>query len=185
METQHALPIAPLGAKLAAVLDDVGDLMAFWGFQRSHGRIWALLYFAERPLHAAEIADILALSAGQVSMAVRELERWGVVHGERKEGERRTRFFAETNLFRMVTRVFRERELERIRALTRTLLAAREEMRGDAALGQKRQHPQSRLRRLDQLLAAAELGRELVTRLTSGKLLPQWVHVALDRNLDN
>lgn len=179
MESSHPHPLAPLGAKVEAVLDAVGDLMAFWGFQRSHGRIWALLYIAERPLHAGEVGELLVLSAGQVSMALRELERWGVVHSDRPEGERRTSFRPETNLFVMVSRVFRDRELERVRELARTLLAAREEMRASPA-----DQVPGRLRRIDQLLAATEVGRELLERLVTGKLLPKWVHAALDRRLD-
>ncbi len=161
------------------VLDAIGDLMAFWGFQRSHGRIWALLFLAERPLHAAELAEQLALSAGQISMAVRELERWGVVHAERPTGQRRTWFRAETNLFRMVSRVFRERELEQIRNLAKVLQAARRHLQEAPASTVRAQ----RIRRVEALIAATEIGRELVERLVGGSLLPAWVTRALDRNL--
>ncbi|MBM4343688.1 MAG: MarR family transcriptional regulator [Deltaproteobacteria bacterium] len=161
------------------MLDAIGDLMAFWGFQRSHGRIWALLFLAERPLHAAELAAGLELSAGQISMAVRELERWGVVHAERRQGQRRTWFRAETNLFRMVSRVFRERELEQIRNLARVLQAARRHL--DAL--QPSDVRSQRLQRVEALIAATEVGRDMVERLVAGTLLPAWVSRTLDRSL--
>ncbi len=173
-------PLAPLGEQTKAVLDTIGDLMAFWGFQRSHGRIWALVFLAERPLHAGEVAEILDLSAGQVSMSLRDLEHWGVIHAERQAGQRRTVFLAETNLFKMVARVFRERELDQVRRLARVLQSAREELErtqdspGNAV----------RLRRVRALIAAAELGRTLIEWLVDGKLLPSWVQSGLDRQLD-
>lgn len=178
------IPIAPLGPGLRSVLDGVGDLIAFWGFQRSHGRVWALLYFAERPLHAAEISELLDLSAGQVSTSVRELEHWGVVHADRPSGARRTSFSAETNVFKMVTKVFQDRELDQVKRLLRTLLAAKEE------LERERTHPTAavidgRLKRLRSLVAAAELGRTVIERLVAGRLLPAWVHKALDRPIDS
>lgn len=172
-------PLDELGPHTRAVLDTIGDLMAFWGFQRSHGRIWAVLYLAERPLHAGELADILDLSAGQVSMTVRDLEHWGVVHPLRPAGQRRTWFAPETNLFKMVARVFRERELDQIRRLARALLAAKDELEARSA-----GRDDLRLRRLRGLIATAELGRTLVERLVEGRLLPKWVQSGLDRRID-
>lgn len=169
-------PIAPISPAVAAALDAVGDLMAFWGFQRSHGRIWALLYVAERELSAADLGQLLQLSAGQMSMALRELERWGVVHSMRPSGQRRTTYAAETNIFRMVTRVFADRELEQIRALGKALLAARAELADQTDPVQK-----LRLRRIEGLVAVTEIGREVVQRLVGGSLLPKWVTQALDR----
>jgi DNA-binding transcriptional regulator GbsR (MarR family) len=171
--------LEPMGPQLHAVVDGVGDLMAFWGFPRSHGRIWALLYLAERPLHAGEIGTVLELSGGQVSVSLRDLEQWQVVHGERPRGERRTWYRPETNVFRMVTRVYRERELLQVRQLARTLLAAKEEL---AATGGE--VAAARLRKLRGLLALTELGREVVERLGGGRLLPKWVQTALDRPLE-
>jgi DNA-binding transcriptional regulator GbsR (MarR family) len=177
-------PIASLGPGLRSVLDGVGDLIAFWGFQRSHGRVWALLYFSERPLHAAEISDILDLSAGQVSTSVRELEHWGVVHAHRPSGARRTSYAAESNLFRMVSRVFQERELDQVKRLLRTLLAAKEELERERNTASA-PAISLRLNRLRSLVAAAELGRTLIERLVARKLLPEWVYQALDRPIDS
>lgn len=172
--------IGDIGPAAQAVCDAVGDLMAFWGFQRSHGRIWALLFLMDRPLHAGELATTLALSSGQVSMALRDLDHWGTIHRVHASGSRRTWFRPETNLFRMVSRVFRERELEQIRILARTLQQARAELqladRGAAGVA-------FRLRRIEALIAAAELGRSLVERLVAGTLLPRTILAALDRGL--
>lgn len=166
-----------IGAAALKVCDAIGDLMSFWGFQRSHGRIWALLFLVERPLHAGEIGTALGLSAGQVSMSVRELEHWGVLHPVRQPGQRRTWFRPENNLFRMVARVFRERELEQVKTLARTLQAALAELREQSPDAVAR----FRIRRLEGLVAATEVGRTVIEWLVEGKLLPKAIAAALDR----
>lgn len=175
-EVDEAVP--DIGPAAQAVCDAIGDLMAFWGFQRSHGRIWAMLYLLDRPLHAGELAATLELSTGQVSMALRDLDHWGTIHRDHVPGSRRTWFRPETNLFRMVSRVFRDRELEQIRTLARTLQQARAELQ---SLDRRDKSVQFRLKRIEGLIAAAELGRSLVERLVAGTLLPRAVLDALDR----
>jgi DNA-binding transcriptional regulator GbsR (MarR family) len=95
--------------------DAVGSLMESWGFKRNKGRLWAVLYFENRPLPAAEIGDRLSLSSGSVSMLLTELQEWGAVKKAWVPGERKEYFEAETSIWKMVSRVFRERELQWIR----------------------------------------------------------------------
>lgn len=98
----------------ALVTDAVGRLIEFWGFRAVLGRIWALLYLSEKPLPAAEICRRLSISTGAASMALQELERWGVVQRHRPPGARKDFFEAETDIWKMVSRVYRERELVQI-----------------------------------------------------------------------
>src|ERR1700730_15514117 len=87
--------------------DAVGALMEFWGFKRVMGRIWALL-------SASELCDQLSISSGAASMALAELEHWAVVRRIRRAGDRREYFEAETDVWKMISRVLRERELTQI-----------------------------------------------------------------------
>lgn len=50
------------------------------------------------------------MSAGAVSMSLTELQRWGVVHRVWRPGERKEFFEAETDFWRMISKVFDERE---------------------------------------------------------------------------
>lgn len=97
------------------VADTVGTLMEFWGFKRPMGRLWALLYLAPEPLGAADIGAQLSMSAGAVSMTLAELSKWGVVRRAWKPGKRRDFFEAETNIWKMVSRVLRDREQQLVR----------------------------------------------------------------------
>jgi DNA-binding transcriptional regulator GbsR (MarR family) len=99
---------------LHEVAEAVGGLMEFWGFKRTMGRIWTTLYLSDESLSAAELCERLEISSGAASMTLNELERWGVITRSRRPGDRREYFEAETDVWKMVSRVLRERELQQI-----------------------------------------------------------------------
>jgi DNA-binding transcriptional regulator GbsR (MarR family) len=90
--------------------DAIGDIIEHWGFRKVLGRVWTVLFIAAEALPAATIGERLSMSAGAVSMALTELQRWGVVHRVWRPGERREFFQAETDFWRMISKVFDERE---------------------------------------------------------------------------
>ena len=92
------------------VSDSIGRLIEFWGFKRNMGRLWSILYLSDKPLSAPEIQERLQLSSGAVSMTLNELTRWGVVKKVWIQGERRDHYTAEGNFWKMISRVFNERE---------------------------------------------------------------------------
>lgn len=112
---------APVPQRLVA--EAVGDVIGFWNFKPSMGRVWAALYLAARPLTSAEIVEQTGLSVGSVSMTLADLRKWGVVREAGRAGGRRV-FEAETDVARMVTRVLQERELVVVKASVAKLRAA-------------------------------------------------------------
>ena len=149
---------------LQEVADAVGSLMEFWGFKRVMGRIWALLYLRGEPLVAAELCEQLAISTGAASMALAELEHWAVVRRSRKPGDRREYFEAETDIWKMISRVLRERELLQIERALEIFDRAREQLQRSGAPGE-----QARLSlvadRIGRLADLARLGRALVSAI--------------------
>ena len=105
------------------VAEAVGDIMSFWNFRPSTGRVWACLYLSPRPLTSAEIVEQTGLSVGSVSMTLQELRRWGVAQESGRSSGRRC-FEAETDVVRMVTRVVRERELQLVKETVERLETA-------------------------------------------------------------
>jgi DNA-binding transcriptional regulator GbsR (MarR family) len=150
-----------------AASDAVGRLIEFWGFKRNMGRVWTLLYLSDRPLTAQDLKERLQISAGAVSMTVTELLRWGVVKKVWIQGERRDHFVAEGQIWKMISRVLRERELveiqEAIAAFEQALAAARARaVSGDA---RERARAEVQAERIGQLLELARLGHTLVDAL--------------------
>ena len=90
--------------------DAIGDVIAHWGFRRVLGRVWAILFIAAEPLPASAIGERLQMSAGAVSMSIAELQRWGVVRRVWRPGERKEFYEAESDIWKMISKVFDERE---------------------------------------------------------------------------
>ena len=72
----------------ALVAEAVGEVMAFWNFKPSMGRVWTTLYLSPRPLTSAELVEETGLSVGSVSMTLSELQEWGVVRHAGRTGGR-------------------------------------------------------------------------------------------------
>ena len=140
------------------VSDALGRLIEFWGFKRNMGRVWAVLYLAPEPLSARTLRARLKVSVGSVSMTLTELQRWGVVRRVFLDGERQEHFVAENNVWKMVSRVFRERELvEVVEAIAAFEQALRETPESDTV----------RRDRITALLELSRLGRAVVEALVN------------------
>jgi len=141
--------------------------MEFWGFKRNMGRVWAILYLSDRPLSAADLRGRLGLSSGAVSMTVNELSRWGVVKRVWQTGDRRDYFVPEGNIWKMVSRVYAQREkvevLDAIDAFEKALALAEEKA---ASVGPDEQaRARKNVDRIRGLLNLARLGRQLIEAL--------------------
>jgi DNA-binding transcriptional regulator GbsR (MarR family) len=146
---------------LDEVTDAVGSLMEFWGFKRAMGRAWALLYLNDDPLSAGELGERLQLSAGAVSMTLAELERWGVIKRSKRMGERREYFEAETDVWKMVSRVLRERELAQVERVLTIFEKAHAALGKNVPTGEKARTEALR-DRLEHLIELARVGRSLL-----------------------
>ena len=145
------------------VSDAVGRLMVLWGFKRNMGRVWTVLFMADAPLTSKQLQDRLQLSSGAVSMTLSELSRWGVAHKQWVTGERRDHYVAEANLWKMISRVLRERERGEIDAAVEAFERALSDL--DARRLRSRAD-QSRAtvqrERIGRLLELARLGRSML-----------------------
>ena len=91
--------------EVAAIM---GDIAEFWGFTRTMGRIFGLVYMSPEPLDQSTVRARLGISAGSASTTMTALLEWGVLH---REGRL---YVAETNFFKLITAVLRQREAARV-----------------------------------------------------------------------
>ncbi len=169
------------------VADTLGELMAFWGFKRNMGRIWAVLYLSERPLTAPDLQARLTLSAGAVSTSLRELQRWGAVRKVWVQGARREHYAAEGHVWRAVSRVLAERERAQIQQAHEALERALGTLRERAAR-ETNVDLEGRIVRVRQLVELARMGRELLEalleegRVDVGRLSRLWLGSSAQRS---
>jgi HTH-type transcriptional regulator, glycine betaine synthesis regulator len=97
-------------------IDACGRIAEFWGFTRTMGRAFGLLYLSRDPLAQSEIQARLGISAGSASMTLSALGRWGVAHKVWVRGQRREHYQAETDFWKMISGVLNERERREIGA---------------------------------------------------------------------
>jgi HTH-type transcriptional regulator, glycine betaine synthesis regulator len=153
-----------------AVSDVIGRLIEFWGFKRNMGRIWSVLYLSADPLSAEDLRGLLRLSSGAVSMTLSELSRWGVVRKVWVQGERKDFFVAEVQLWKMISRVFNEREkIEIVSAVEafEQALCGLESVAAHAKDEKTKARAELQRERIRQLLELAKLGQSLLDALLS------------------
>lgn len=148
-------------------VDTCGRIAEFWGFTRTMGRVFGLLYLSPAPLPQSEIQQRLAISAGSASMTLTALGRWGVVHRVWVRGERREHYQAETDFWKMISGVLNERERREIAAALETVgqavAEARETERTSAsAVKQQAAFMAERLERLQEI---CRLGQTMLDML--------------------
>ena len=90
------------------VSDVMGEIAEFWGFTRTMGRIFGLVYMSPEPMDQSTVRTRLGISAGSASTTMTALLDWGVLH---REGRL---YVAETNFFKLITAVLRQREAARV-----------------------------------------------------------------------
>jgi len=150
------------------VSDSVGRLMELWGFKRNMGRVWTVLYLAGEPVTAGQLRDRLQLSSGAVSMTLNELSRWGVVRKIWVQGDRRDFYEAEANVWKMISRVMREREQTEITQAIESFEDALVALERQAQqVGKAFPRVKVQRERIERLLELAKLGRSMLEALIS------------------
>ncbi len=155
------------------VADAIGRIMAFWGFRKNLGRIWAALYLSPEPLTSAELCDHLQLSTGSVSMALGELKRWSAIRKHYVAGDRRDHWVVEEDVWATVSRVMAQREVRELDQLSDALTQAERVLDGEVGDAMRdgddhqRELAEFRRRKVEDLEELADAGKDLL-RLVLG-----------------
>ncbi len=87
-----------------------GLMARSWGINATMGELFALLYITGTDWTADDLRRRLDISRGNVSMNLRELMAWGVVHRVHRSGERREFYRAEADVWTLFRRILGERK---------------------------------------------------------------------------
>jgi DNA-binding transcriptional regulator GbsR (MarR family) len=140
-------------------IDTCGRIAEFWGFTRTMGRTFGLLYLSREPLAQSEIQKRLGISAGSASMTLAALGRWGVVHRVWVRGQRREHYQAETDFWKMISGVLNERERREIGAAVEVVQRAESGARAVQTALRGSATPAARRLKVDADFAVARLSR--------------------------
>ncbi|MCL2076081.1 MAG: MarR family transcriptional regulator [Betaproteobacteria bacterium] len=106
-----------------------GEMGSRWGVNRTVAQIHALLYLAEKPMAADEIAETLAIARSNVSNSLKELQSWRLARVVHMIGERRDHFETSKDiweLFRLIVEGRRQREVDPTLTMLRDCLMSPE-----------------------------------------------------------
>src|SRR5512134_1837354 len=101
---------APAEEIREGLMEAMGRITSFWGFSKIMGQLYGLLYLSAKPLTLDEMSESLSISKGNASINIRALERWSMVKAVWVKGDRKDYYEAETDFWKIVKGVLRERE---------------------------------------------------------------------------
>ncbi len=111
-----------------------GMMARSWGINATMGELFALLYVTGIDWTADDLRERLRVSRGNVSMNLRELMTWGVVHKIHRQGERREYYRAEEDVWTLFRRILKERKRRELDPTLIVLGTSAERAGGDPAL---------------------------------------------------
>lgn len=99
---------------IAAIKDDFvvqwGALGSQWGVNRTMAMIHALLLVSPAPLTTDEVMAALQISRGNANTNLRDLVSWGLLRNVVVRGDRKDRYEAEKDVWKIFCTVARERK---------------------------------------------------------------------------
>src|SRR5215471_8855826 len=108
-----------------------GEMGSRWGLNRSVAQIHALLYLSPQALHADEIAETLGIARSNVSVGLRELLSWELVHVTHTLGDRRDFFTAQHDPWEVIRVIIEGRKRREIDPTLTFLKECADQMEGD------------------------------------------------------
>lgn len=103
-----------MGDSVAAARENfiqgVSRIANFWGFPKAMGAIFGAVYLSPEPVTLDDLVVMVGVSKGAVSTNIRNLERLGIVHKKVIVGDRKDYYVAETDFWKIVKGILRERE---------------------------------------------------------------------------
>jgi DNA-binding transcriptional regulator GbsR (MarR family) len=91
-------------------IQGMSRISQFWGFPKAMGAIFAVIYLSPQPTNLDQLVEEINVTKGTVSTNVRALERLGMIHRHIQIGERKDYYTAETDFWKIVRGILKERE---------------------------------------------------------------------------
>jgi HTH-type transcriptional regulator, glycine betaine synthesis regulator len=129
-----AVQAEPSAELIRQFVEHWGVMARSWGINATMGELFALLYITGTDWTADALRERLRISRGNVSMNLRELIGWGVVHKVHRQGERREFYRAEGDVWTLFRRILTERKRRELDPTLIVLDETARKIRGDASL---------------------------------------------------
>jgi DNA-binding transcriptional regulator GbsR (MarR family) len=103
-----------LSAANDSMLDGLGQLADYFGYNRVMGKMYGALLLSPTPMSLDDLMKHLDISKASVSMNMRTLENMGIAREVWVRGDRRKYYEAEPDFWKILTNVLGSRELREV-----------------------------------------------------------------------
>ncbi len=150
------------------LVEGLSGISAFWGFPKGMGAIFAVLYLSPNPRSLDELVEQTGLTKGAISTNTRALSRMGLIRPVTRLGDRKDYYEAETDFYRAIRAVLKERqnsEFDRAVASVQAVLEKLEATSGESDAEQA--FLTERVRALNDFFNAIDALASAVSKLNS------------------
>lgn len=84
-------------------IEKIGNMCNKFGLNHFMAQLYAVLYLSNKPLSLDDLTERLKVSKGNVSVNIRELERWGAVRQIWVKGSRKDFYVAEEDIKKIIS----------------------------------------------------------------------------------
>jgi len=151
-------------------INNLGRVADFFGFNRLMGQLYAVLFLSPEPLTLDDMVKRLDSSKGNVSINIRNLERWGLVRQIYKWADRKNYYEAETDIWKAVSGILQERERKENQIILRSLSQSMKKLEevGAAATGEEADVANFYLKQMEVLRQLLQFGDQLLEMMVGG-----------------
>ncbi len=149
--------------------EGLSQISRFWGFPKGMGAIFAVLYLSPNPLSLDEIVEQTGLTKGAISTEVRTLARMGLVHRSSKLADRKDYYEAETDFYKSIRSILKERQNNEFDRALRSVREALAELEAGSVSGSEAdvQFAYQRIKALQEFFDAFDTLTNAVIKLES------------------
>ena len=150
-------------------IEGLSQISRFWGFAKGMGAIFAVLYLSPSPLSLDEIVQQTGLTKGAVSTEVRSLARLGLVHRSSKLADRKDYYEAETDFYKSIRAILKERQNNEFDSAVRSVRETLEKLESGSVSGDEaeKQFIHERVLALQEFFDALDSLTRAVSKLNS------------------
>ena len=84
------------------IIDKVGNICSRFGLNQFVAQLYVVLYLSKEPISLDELTERLKVSKGNVSVNIRELQRWGAVRKIWVKGSRKDFYQADPDIKKVI-----------------------------------------------------------------------------------
>jgi DNA-binding transcriptional regulator GbsR (MarR family) len=159
-----------LDAARGDVIEAMARSIEVYGFSRSYGRLYGILFFAEEPMSLDTLTEESDYAKSTVSTAMSDLKRMHLVHRRSMPGEGKKAYFeAETDFWYIAQELLNREVMREIRIMSRALDGAAETF--EQAETDKAARDLEKIRKLQQIYDRSEQLVDLLTGQSIDRLV--------------